>query len=313
MLLLPRIARAQTARRRRIALLSPFSRAMGAPYLTAFREGLRALGYGDNDIEIESREADGHFERLPDLAAELVRLDPEVIVGTVPPAIQAAKQATSTIPIVMVNSGEPVAAGFIASLAHPGGNITGLSSSVSPEIAGKWVDLLKTTIPRAERVAFLVDPGNHGHAALVHVAQQAAQTLRIGLIPVEARAPGDIDSAFAAVKREHVQALIVPGDTLFGAERSRIIDFATGQRLPTLSMYRENVMIGGLMSYGADLKDLSRRAATYVDKILKGAKPADLPVEQPTKFELVVNLKAARALGLTIPPLILAGADEVIE
>jgi putative tryptophan/tyrosine transport system substrate-binding protein len=310
-LLLPRAAGAQTARRRRIGYLSPGS--SGPSFLGAFRQGFRALGYADEDIAIEERYADGQAERLPDLAVELVQLNPEVILTTANLAIRAAKQATSTIPIVMANSGDPVGLGFVASLAHPGGNVSGLSSVVSYEIAGKWLQLLKTAIPGAERVAILVNPGNPQHLPMLQVARAAARTLRAELFSVEVRAIEEIDGAFAAMARERAQALIVPGEPMFLGEKSRIVEFAASHKLPAIYSAREFTAIGGLMSYGADLKDNFRRAASYVDKILKGAKPADLPVEQPTKFQLVVNLKTAQALGLTIPPLILAGADEVIE
>jgi putative ABC transport system substrate-binding protein len=311
-LLLPRAAGAQIAKRRRIAVLTSGSRASAEPNLGAFREGLRALGYGDADIEIEIRYADGHLEHLPDLAAELVHLAPEVVVAVAPPAVQAAKQATSTIPIVMATVGDPVAIGFVASLAHPGGNVTGLSG-VAPEMVGKWLGLLKTAIPDAERIAILLNPGNPSHAPMLQAAQQAAQTLRTELLSVEARTPDDIAGAFAIMIRERADALIVSGDGVFFSEKSRVAELAASHKLPAIYQLRDYVAIGGLLSYGPDLKDSWRRAATYVDKILKGAKPADLPVEQPTKFELVVNLKTAQALGLTIPPAILAGADEVIE
>ncbi len=312
-LLLPRAARAQTAKRHRIAYLASPSRAAAEPFLGAFRQGLRTLGYGDEDITIEIRYADGNQERLPELAAELVRIAPEVIVATSTAAIQAAKQATSTIPIVMVVSGDPVAIGFVASLARPGGNVTGLSIVVSNEIAGKWLQLLQTAIPGVKRIGFLINPSNPGIAAYLQVAQQAAQTLRIELLSVEARTAAEIDGAFAAMTREHADALIVPGDPMFLSEMSRIVELAASHKLPAIYGIREFAAVGGLIGYGADVKDNFRRAATYVDKILKGRKPADLPVEQPTKFQLVVNLKTAQALGVTIPTVILAGADEVIE
>jgi len=311
-LLLPRAARAQSAKRRRIAFLGAGSPSAAAPYLEAFRQGLRALGYGDEDIAIEERYADGRVERLRDLAAELVRLAPEVIVGGSPPAVKALKQATSTIPIVMVTVPDPVGLGFIATLAHPGGNVTGLSTQ-SEDLAGKWIELLKAAIPDAGRIAFLDNPGNPGYPFILQGVQQAARSLRIELLSLQARVPNEIDGAFVTVTREHAQALAVSGDPLFLLEKSRIVELAASHKLPAIYRWREFVAIGGLMSYGADLNDLFRRAATYVDKTLKGAKPADLPVEQPTKFELVVNLKTARALGLTIPPTILAGADEIIE
>ncbi len=312
-LLLPRAAGAQTAkRRRRIAFLASGSPAQADPNIATFRQGLRALGYGDADIAIEIRYADGKAERLPDLAAELVHLAPEVIVTGATPAAQAAKVATATIPIVMVASGDPVGVGLVASLAHPGGNVTGLST-VAPEIAGKWLDLLKTAIPGAQRIAILFNPGNSQQIPLLQVAQQAARTLRLELLSAEASAADAIDRAFATMIRGHAEALIVTGEPIFFFEKTRIVELAARHKLPAIYQWRESALIGGLMSYGPDLNDLLRRAASYVDKILKGAKPADLPVEQPTKFQLVVNLKTARALGLTIPTSILAGADEVIE
>jgi putative tryptophan/tyrosine transport system substrate-binding protein len=313
MLLPPRAAGAQMAKRRRIAFLLPGSQESSKPYFGPFQQGLRALGYGDEDIAIESRYADGHLERLPDLAAELVHLAPEVIVTGSIPAVQALKRATSTIPIVMGGSGDPVGLGFVASLAHPGGNITGLAAGVSSEMAGKSLQLLKTAIPSAERIAILVNPGNPTHLPVLQVARQAAQTLRAELLSVEARAPDEIDNAFAAAVRQHADALMVVGDAVFQLEISRIVELAASRKLPAIYPLREFAVIGGLMSYGADPKDRWRRAATYVDKILKGAKPSDLPVEQPTKFPLVVNLKTADALGLTVPPAVLDLADEVIE
>jgi putative ABC transport system substrate-binding protein len=305
-------ARTQPAKRRRIAYLSAQSRAAGEPRVGVFREGLRALGYRDDDIEIEERYAEGHFERLADLAAELVRLATEVIVVSSPQAVQALKQATLTIPVVMTVVGDPVGLGFVRSLAHPGGNVTGLST-VSQDMAGKWVELIKTAVPGAERLAFLLNPTNPAYGVVWQGAQQAARSLHIELLPVDARAPDEIDGAFAAMARERADALIGWGDPVFLLEKSRIVEFAASRKLPAIYQFRDFVAIGGLMSFGPDLNDLVRRGAAYVDKILKGAKPADLPVEQPTKFQLVVNLKTAQALGLTIPPLIFAGADEVIE
>jgi len=309
-LLLPHAGRAQPAKRHRIAYLALASHAFGEVYLETFRQGLRALGYGDENLAIEIRYADGHAERLPDLAAELVRLAPEVIVTGTLPGLNAAKQATSTIPIVMVGFGDPLATGFVASLAHPGGNVTGFSTIAQPMV-GKRLQLLKTAIPSAERIAILVNPGNPQSAVGWQAAQQAAPTLRIELLLVEARAADEIDGAFATMIREHAEALYVQADPVFSYERARIVELAASHKLPAIYQNREVVGIGGLMSYGSD--DLFRHAASYVDKILKGAKPADLPVQQPTKFQLVVNLKTAQALGLTIPQLILAGADEVLE
>jgi putative tryptophan/tyrosine transport system substrate-binding protein len=310
--LLPLTAWAQLAKQRRIGILAQGSRAFGAVNWEAFWQGLRVLGYGDQELAIENRWADGHLERLPGLAAELVRFAPEVIVAGSLPAAQAAKRATATIPIVVTAANDPVGAGLVASIAHPGGNVTGLST-MHEDIAGKQLELLKIAVPRAERIAVLVDPGNPSHAGVLQAVQQAARTSRTELLSIEVRAPDEIDGAFATVAREHADALVVLGGPLAMQQRSRIAELAARHKVPAIYYERELVAVGGLMSYGADLKDMYRRAATYVDKILKGAKPADLPIEQPTKFELVVNLKTAKALGVTIPPAILARADEVIE
>ena len=308
----PRTLHAQLPARHRIAFLSGASRSVVEPSLGAFREGLRAFGYSENEIYIEERYADGHFERLPDLAADLVRLAPEIILAASPPVVRAVKQATSTIPVIMMAVADPVAVGFVASLAHPGGNITGLST-VAPDMAGKWVDLVKSAVPDAKRIAILLNPANPAYSAVLQGTQQSAQSLRIQLRPHDARAPDEIERAFAGIARDQVDALIVWGDPVFSVEKSRIIEFAASQKLPAIYQFREFVTAGGLMSYGPDLTDLYRRAAAYVDKILKGAKPAQLPVEQPTKFQLVINMKTAQMLNLTIPPLVLARSDEVIE
>ena len=310
MALLRRVARAQPVPRHRIATLSEGSRAGSA--WAGFWQGLRALGYDDQELAIESRWADGHQERLPELAVELVRLAPEVIIVGSGSAALAVKQATSTIPIVVTALSDPIGVGLVASLAHPGGNVTGLST-MQEDIAGKLLELLKTVVPGAERIAVLIDPGNPSHAGLLRTVEQAAQTLRTEVLPIEARAADQIDGAFSAMAREHADALVAFGGPLLMYQRSRIAELAASHKLPAIYYGRELAMAGGLMSYGADLKDMNRRAAIYVDKILKGAKPADLPVEQPTKFELVINLKTAKELGLTIPPSILARADEVIE
>jgi putative ABC transport system substrate-binding protein len=309
--LVPLAARAQqSAKRREIAILTPG----GASGLEAeqLRQGLRALRFGDEDTAIEIRGAEGHVERLPGLAAEVVRLASVVIVALGPAAVQAAKQATSTIPIVMVNVADPVGAGLVASLARPGGNVTGLAN-LAHETVGKRLQLLKSVIPSAARVAILFNPGNAGNVLQLQAAKQAAQTLAVELLPVEVRIPDEIDGAFGAMTREHVDAFFVPDDPVFGLTASTITDLAVRSKLPTIFQSRRSVSAGGLMSYGTDLNDLYRRVSVYVDKILKGAKPADLPVEQPTKFELVINLKTAKALGLTVPPGMLDLADEVIE
>jgi putative ABC transport system substrate-binding protein len=303
-------ARAQPARHYRIAILFPASRVSSEPNRGALNEGLRALGYGKADIEIEVRNADGHLERLPDLAAELVRLSPEVIVAGAPAAVKAAQQATATIPIVVVNVADPVGAGFVASLARPGGNVTGLAN-LAQETVGKRLQLLKTTIPGAVRIAILFNPGNPGNVLQFQAARQAAGALLTDLLSVEARGPDEIEGAFAAMTRAHSEALFVADDPIFDVVK--ITGLAASHGLPTIYQRREYVTVGGLISYGPDLSNLYGQAASYVDKILKGAKPADLPVQQPTKYELVINLKTAKALGLTVPQLLLAQADEVIE
>ena len=282
--------------------------------LDVFRRGLRELGWieGQN-LVIEYRLAEGKAERYPDLAAELVRLRVDVIVtSSGEPAILAAKRATTTIPIVMAISADPVGTGLVASLARPGGNVTGLSI-LAPEVAGKRLQLLKEAVPRASRVAVLWNAAYPGKALELSETQSAARALGVTLQSVEVRGPNDFPNAFSAITRARPDALITFSDPLTNAERSRIVDFATRSRLPMISETRQFADAGGLMTYGASTADLVRRSATYVDKILKGAKPADLPVEQPAKFELVINLKTAKALGLTVPPTILFQADEVIK
>jgi putative ABC transport system substrate-binding protein len=276
------------------------------------RQGLRALGHGDEDITIEIRGAEGRPERLPDLAAELVRLAPEVIVALGPAAAQAAKEATSTTPIVMVDVADPVAAGFVGSLPHLGKNITGLTS-LSVETVRKRLQLLKTAPPGAKRIAILFESRNAGNLLQLEAARQAAPTLGVELIPVEVSKADEIDSAIATITRERADAFLVPNSGVFFLTERTIRELAMNRKLPAIYQDRRFVAAGGLMSYGTDLEDLYRHAAVYVDKILKGEKRADLPVEQPTKFELVINLKTAKELGLTIPPSILARADEVIE
>jgi ABC-type uncharacterized transport system substrate-binding protein len=279
----------------------------------AFREGLRELGWVEGrNIVIDYRFAEGRFDRLPDLAAELVRLKVNVIVAwPTPPAI-AAKNATGTIPIVMIGVGYPIELGLIASLARPGRNVTGLSFNVGEEI-GKGLELLKETLPKVRRVAILSNPANPGHAPAVSIVQAAARSLGLQLQLLEAREPNQLEGAFAAMAKDRVEALLVVTDSMFIFQRARLADLAVKNRLPAMFGVREFVDAGGLMSYGVSVPDLMRRAATFVDKILKGAKPADLPVEQPTKFELVINLKTAKALSLTIPPSVLGRADEIIQ
>ncbi len=305
----------QPAKIHRIGFLSPSSPSdqRFQRYLEAFRQGLRELGYVEGqNIAIESRWAEGKYDRLPDLAAQLVRLKVDVIVASTTPAIQAAKPATGAIPIVMATSIDPVATGSVASLARPGGNITGLSL-MSPELVGKQMQLIKELVPKVTRVAVLGNPANAGHAPQLREAEVAARALGVRLQPLEARDPKEVDSAFAAMTKERAGAVIVLVDVSFADDRTRIARLAARTRLPAVYWSRENAEAGGLMAYGANVADLHRRAATYVDKILKGAKPADLPVEQPTRFELVINLKTAKALGLTIPQSVLIRADHVIQ
>jgi putative tryptophan/tyrosine transport system substrate-binding protein len=283
------------------------------PFVEAFLEGMRALGYVEGQhFVLESRGAEGQYERFPALAAELVRLPVDVLMVPNTSAALAAKQATSTIPIVMTGMGDPVGTGLVASLAWPGGNITGLAI-LQPELIGKQLEFLKAVLPTVSRVALLWNPANPSHALDVRAAEVAAQALGVQLHRVEARGPDAFDSAFAAMTSAHAGALLVLGDTMFREHRGRLAELAATSRLPTMHNSRPYEEAGGLLSYGVSLEDSWRRAATYVDKILKGAKPADLPVEQPMKFELVINLKTAEALGLTIPPTLLFQADKVIR
>jgi putative ABC transport system substrate-binding protein len=314
--LLPVAAGAQqTAKIPRIGFLSPSSPSDSRTPLRfgAFRQGLRELGYLEGrTIAIESRWAEGKYDRLPGLAAELVRLKMDVIVTYSPPAIQAVKQATGTIPIVMGGVIDPVATGFVASLARPGGNITGLSL-MAPELVGKQLEILREMVPKVTRVAVLGNPANAGTAPQLRQAQEAARALKVQLQPLEARGPNDIDTAFAAITKAGAGAVVVLVDAMFLDHRTRIADLAAKRGLPSIYGLSDFVEAGGLVFYGANDTERFRRAATYVDKILKGAKPADLPVEQPTKFEFVINLKTAKALGLTIPQTLLLRADQVIQ
>jgi putative ABC transport system substrate-binding protein len=297
----------------RIGVLSPGSASSGASRIKALRQGLRELGYveGEN-ILIEYRYAEGKFDRLPDLAAELLRLKLNVIVVAGSSAVRAARKATSTIPIVIGNSSDPVASGFVASLARPGGNITGLSL-VALELTGKRLELLKESVPNISRVAMLWNPEAAGPILAFKEAQAVSPVLGLQLQSLEVRTPDDFESMFRAAARGRNEALIVQADGLINSHRTRIVDLAAKNRLPAIYTESEYVNVGGLMFYGPSITDLWRRAATYVDKILKGTKPADLPVEQPTKFEFVINLKTAKQIGLTIPPNVLARADRVIK
>ena len=305
----------QAANIPRIGFLSPssLSQPRTTRYFQAFRQGLRELGYvqGQN-VAIEARWAEGKFDRLPGLAAELVRLRLTVIVTYGEPAVRAAKQATTTIPIVMAATVDPVMMGFVANLAHPGGNITGIST-MQPELVEKQLELLKEAIPTLSLVAVLGNPTHEtGNALQMRHAEGTARALGLRLQPLKVRGPSEIEGAFAAMAAERAGALIILVDTMLFDQQSRVVDLAARQRLPMVWPQIDQAEVGGLMAYGPSVSDRFRRAATYVDKILKGAKPGDLPVEQPTKFELLINLKSAKALGLTLSPSILARADEVM-
>ena len=290
--------------------------ATGLHLQEAFRQGLRDLGYIEGrDVVIEYRDAEGKYERLPALAADLVGRKVDVIVVTSTPAALAARQATRSIPIVLAWVADPVGSGLITSLARPGGNVTGLSA-LAPELVGKRLELLKQAVPGASRIAVLRHPGDYGDRTereMLTEADVAARVLGVRLQVVEARGAEDFDRAFSDMTRARADAVTVQSTNIFFIERRRLVEVAAKHRLPTMYLAREFVDAGGLMSYAANVADLSRRAATYVDKILKGTKPGDLPVEQPIKFELVINLKTAKALGLTISPSLLARADRVIE
>jgi putative ABC transport system substrate-binding protein len=300
----------------RVGYLSVFSPSNPYPPSEAFWQGLHDLGWieGQN-IAIERRFAEGKAQRLPDLAVELVRLRVDLIFAETTPAARAAKQATTTIPIVFSPIADPIGSGLVANLARPGGNITGITF-MAPELGGKRLELLKQAVPGMTRVGVLSHPGDPSEATVKNALEQteaAARALGVQILRLEVQGPSGFDRAFAATLRERVGGLILIPSAMFVDERRRIVNLVVKDRLPAMFYFREFAEVGGLMSYGPNFRGLWRRAATYVDKILKGAKPADLPVEQPTKFELVINLKTAKALGLTIPPSVLLRADEVIQ
>jgi putative tryptophan/tyrosine transport system substrate-binding protein len=312
LLVAPLAGEAQPARKvYRIGLLSPITQGFG---VEAFREGLRDLGYVEgHNIVVEHRSAEGRLERLPELAAELVRLRVDVIVTVVTQASLAAKNATKTIPIVMLAVGDPVGAGLVASLAQPGGNVTGTSNQTI-EIAGKQLELLRNAVPKLRVVAVLWNPANPVYQAqIVKATEAAARDLGIQLRMLAARDAKEIDSAFTAMIAEGAEALLVIMDPVLDVHLARIAALAANGHLPSIGGFGRYAQVGGLMAYAANFSQQARRTAVYVDKILKGIKPGDLPVEQPTKFDLIVNLKTAKALGLTIPPAVLARADEVIH
>jgi ABC-type uncharacterized transport system substrate-binding protein len=298
----------------RIGVLDVVGVASNEANLSAFRQGLRELGYVEGqNLVIEYRSADGRAERFPDLATELVRLKVDVIVTRGTSAALGAKHVTETIPIVMASSGDPVFAGLVASLARPGGNVTGLHVIVPPELAGKRLQLLKEVMPGLSRVGVLLDSGDIYSGLMMREIERVAHAIGVQLQSIEVRRPADFERAFEAAILDRVDALITVEGILTVTDLTRIVDFAAMSRLPAIYGLREFVDAGGLMAFGTDLRDLFRRSATYVHRILKGAKPADLPVEAPAKFELVINLKTAKALGLTIPPALLLRADYVIQ
>ena len=298
----------------RIGLLTPGTPGATAHLVVAFRQGLREFGHVEGKtFVLEARYGEAKPERLPELARELVRLRPDVIVATTDAAIAAVRRETRTIPIVMAFSSDPVGTGFVASLARPGGHVTGLSN-ISAELSGKRLELLREVVPGLSRVAFLWNPDVRGNLLDYKETEAAARSLRLELQSVEVSRAEDLDRSFSAVTSQRAQALILAAANVVAfAKRAEFASFTQRNRLPSMYAAKEYVDAGGLMSYGPSLPAMFRRAAAYVDKILKGAKPGDLPVEQPTKFELVINLKTAKALGLTLPRSLLERADQVIE
>ena len=303
----------QPAKIPRIGYLEAVSPSIGAVRSEAFRQGLRELGYVEGkNIVTEYRYAEGKRDRLPALAAELVRLKVDVIVTAGASATRAAKKATSTIPIVMAQDSDPVGKGIVASLARPGGNITGLST-LAPEISGKQLELLKEIVPKLSRVAVLGTSTRPGNAQTLREVELAAGAFKVEVRYLDVLDPKKIETAFGAARKERVDAVLVLAGRILISHRTQVVELAVKSRLPAIYPFPVYVEAGGLMSYGVRRSDLFRRAATYVDKILKGANPAELPVEQPTKFELVINLKTAKALGITIPPTLLLQATKVIK
>jgi putative ABC transport system substrate-binding protein len=297
----------------RIGYLSQTSAENDKNYVAAFQQGLKELGYLEGkNIIIEQRYAAGRTERLPGLAAELVRLNVDVFVVFGVAAVRAVRKENDTVPIVLPNLTDPVAAGFASSLARPGGTVTGLSD-FHPATVTKRLSLLKETVPTASRVAILFNPANPSHPNQLKDLQAAAPALGVALLPLEIRRASDIDTALGKIAKENPGALLLLGDVLLSTHQRKIAEFALKNRLPAMYTVRAFVDAGGLIAYGTNFADMWRRAAAYVDKILKGAKPADLPIEQASKFDLMINLKTAKALGLTIPPSVLLGVDQVIQ
>jgi putative ABC transport system substrate-binding protein len=296
-----------------IAVLEGASAATMADRYDAFRAGLRELGYVEGvNIRLEYRYADGFINRLPALAAELVLLQPRVIVSAPVPANLAASKATSTIPIVMANGADPVSFGLVQSLSRPGGNVTGLTN-FAEQLASKQIDIIRELLPHLARIGAIINVENPLHVPQWEETQEAAAKASLALVHYDYRTPDDLERAFAHFTHEKVEAVLVPPDVTFGAYRVRIAELAASARLPTIFFNRESVVAGGLVSYGPNLVENYRRAAVFVDKILKGAKPGELPVERPNKIELVINLNTAKEFGLTVPPSLIARADEVIE
>ena len=297
----------------RIGFMGNSTAALEANLVDAFREGLREHGYEEGrNIVIEYRWADGKYERFPALVAELIAANVEVIVTAGTPAALAMKKATTTVPLVMVAVGDPVGTGLVPSLARPGANLTGLSS-VAPDLEGKRLQLLREVVPALSHVAMFINSLNPFHVSSMRQARAAAQSMGIKLQLHDIRKSEDLDDAFAAIRKERPDAVLILADRVFLHNRERMIDLTKEQRLPNVNAYKELVEVGGLMSYGPSYEDMHKRAAIYVDKILKGAKPADLPIEQPSKFTFIVNLKAAKALGVTVPSQLLGLADELID
>jgi putative ABC transport system substrate-binding protein len=297
----------------RIGFLVASSPSAMAPRLDAFRQGLRELGIAEGkDIIIEQRTANGNADQLPGLAAELVRLNVDAIVTSGPTATRSAKEATSTIPIVMTFDDDPVGSGFAKSLARPGGNVTGLST-LAPEMSGKRLELLKETSPRLIRVAVIGTSNRQGTAQALKEMELAAPTFGIKLVYMDIQNAGEIERVFVTAGKGRADALLILQSPIFNSQRRQLAEYSVRSRLPAIYPASQYVEDGGLMSYGVSISDLDRRAATYVDRILKGAKPGDLPIEQPKKFELIINLKAAKQIELAVPPSILARADRVIK
>lgn len=311
----PSAAEAQHASRvPRIGYLEFGTADPGTPLLEAFRQGLHDLGWVEGQsIAIEVRYAGGKRDQLPELAAELVRRKVDLIFASTTPAALAAKHATTAIPIVIGFVGDPVGSGVVASLARPGGNVTGWTHLAGLKLAGKRLELMKETIPGVSRIGVLWNPTNPGNAPFVKELEAAARILKVKLHPAGVQDPKELESAFAALARQRVEALVVVADWMVLSQQDRIIALAARSRLPAMYPSTDLVEAGGLMAYGVNLPEMFRRGASYVDRILKGAKPSDLPIEQPTKFELAINLKTAKALGLTIPASVLARTDKVIE